>query len=242
MNKADGYTGSSYETLKCIWMASQVVEYKLCDKQFDCETCAFDKVIRNYSGGSHSDISKTTNVANVISYKLRSIKFDEKIIYLKNNLIAKEIFYNTYYLGINPILVTFLESVNSILEYERGKNILTGQQVLQLFGAWGMVTLSAPMNFTICDKVTEPIDGNLKSGWFAIIGAERQQITSGKIRQEEWTRMHEKATGIIEGIQSYYPKVGDTMHDGGSQIKFLYQLVGSARFTQILNSLNSQSV
>ncbi|MFA4923421.1 MAG: hypothetical protein WC557_04435, partial [Ignavibacteriaceae bacterium] len=78
-----------------------------------------------------------------------------------------------------------------------------------------------------------------KSHWFAIIGTTHHEISVGKLYQEEWDNMHERATGIIEGIKSYLPKVGDTMQDGGTQIKFLHQLVGNKRYIKILNSLSN---
>jgi len=31
---------------KCIWMECGYVEYKLCDRDFDCENCPFDKAIK----------------------------------------------------------------------------------------------------------------------------------------------------------------------------------------------------
>ncbi len=33
-------------TLKCIWMECGYVEYKLCDRNYDCENCPFDKAIK----------------------------------------------------------------------------------------------------------------------------------------------------------------------------------------------------
>jgi len=238
MINENGYKSNSYEMLKCIWMASQIVEYKLCDKQFDCENCPFDKVIRNFSNDKGTQIVETINVTKTIAHKLHTIKYNTKIIYLKNNLIAKEIFQNTYYLGINPILITFLDSVSSIMAYERGKNIYAGQEVIQLFGSWGTVSLSSPMNFSIYDKVNDTLDEQIPSHWFAIIGATQQDIARVKVFEEGWNKIHEKAVGIIEGIKSYYPKVGETMHDGGKQIKSLHQLVGNKRYINILKSLS----
>lgn len=34
------------EALKCIWMTAGIVGYKLCEQEFDCENCAFDRAIR----------------------------------------------------------------------------------------------------------------------------------------------------------------------------------------------------
>lgn len=31
---------------KCIWMASGVVTYKLCDFEYNCEACPFDQALR----------------------------------------------------------------------------------------------------------------------------------------------------------------------------------------------------
>ncbi|HEX9252094.1 MAG TPA: hypothetical protein VF870_07615 [Ignavibacteriaceae bacterium] len=231
------YISNNYEKMKCIWMASQVVEYKLCDNQFDCENCRFDKVMRNLLNEKETQNTDISNIANTISNKLRSIKFDDKIIYLKNNLIAKEICHDTFYLGINPILICFLDSVSSLSVSECRKNILTDQQVIQILGEWGSVSLSAPMNFVIYDLLDFPIETLLEFQWVAIIGAVNPEVLKGRFVQDEWQSMHEKALNAIEDIKSRIPQVGNTMMDGGTQIKFLHQLVGKKRYINILNSI-----
>jgi hypothetical protein len=236
MSNENAHISSNYEKLKCIWMASQVLDYKLCDNQFDCENCPFDKVMRNLLNEKET---QNTDIVNTISNKLQSIKYDSKIIYLKNNLIAKEICHDTFYLGINPILISFLDTVSFLSVYESKKNILTDQQVIQILGEWGNISLSAPMNFMIYDLLDFPIDTLLTFQWVAIIGAVDQEISKGKIYQEEWNTTYEKALRTIEEIKSHVPQVGNTMMDGGTQIKFLHQLVGKKRYINILNSMNT---
>ncbi len=238
MNNQNEFKSNYYETLKCIWMASQVIEYKLCDNQFDCENCPFDKVMRNLLDEKETQTTDISNIVNTISNKLRSIKFDNKIIYLKNNLIAKEICNDTFYLGINPILISFLDSVSSISISECRKNILTDQQVIQILGDWGTISLSAPINFMIYDLLDFPIDTLLRFQWVAIIGAVDKEISEGKLNQKEWDTMHQNVLSTIEEIKSHVPQVGNTMMDGGTQIKFLHQLVGKKRYINILNSMN----
>lgn len=230
---------NNYEKLKCIWMASQVIEYKLCDNQFDCENCRFDKVMRNLLNEKETQNTDTSNIVNTIYDKLRSIKFDDKIIYLKNNLIAKEICKDTFYLGINPILICLLDSVNSLSVSECRKNILTNQQVIQILGEWGSVNLSAPMNFIIYDLLDFPIGTLLEFQWVAIIGAVNPEVSKARYFQEEWQSMREKALNTVEEIKSRVPQVGNTMMDGGTRIKFLYELVGKKRYINILNSICS---
>jgi len=75
--------------------------------------------------------------------------------------------------------------------------------------------------------------------WVAIIGAIDQEISNGRLYQEEWHTMHQKALSTIEEIKLNVPQVGYTMMDGGNKIKFLHQLIGKKRYINILDSMNS---
>ncbi len=238
MSNDNFYSENSYDMLKCIWMASNVVEYKLCDKKFDCENCQFDKVMRNYTGDVESQIAIGQDVASIIRRKLESIKYDEKFIYLKNSFVVKEVLPNTYYLGVNPIFISFLDNVAIIMEFSQGRNILKGQTVVQFFGEWGTFSLTAPMNFLIYDKVNNPADDLAKSKWIAIIGAIPQEVSNSSINKSGWQKLYKESIKSIEDVKSAHPKVGPTMQDGGNQIKYLHQLIGKEKFISILNSLS----
>jgi glycine cleavage system H lipoate-binding protein len=42
--------------LKCVWMVSGTISYKLCDREFDCESCPFDQAIRETTPfGKHQE-------------------------------------------------------------------------------------------------------------------------------------------------------------------------------------------
>ena len=48
---------------KCVWMESGVVTYKLCDCEYNCEACPFDRALRDGTSpsvrsGSAKDESK----------------------------------------------------------------------------------------------------------------------------------------------------------------------------------------
>ncbi len=38
----------------CVWMDAGLVNFKLCDRNYECEQCPFDSVIRSQSGGKHT--------------------------------------------------------------------------------------------------------------------------------------------------------------------------------------------
>jgi len=236
MNQENEFSDNSYDMLKCIWMASNVVEYKLCDKKFDCENCQFDKVMRNFTGDTEIKM-KNSSVVNIVKDKLDKIKFEKNFTYLKNCFIIKEVLSNTYYLGINPILISFLDNIGIIMECGKGKNILKGQPVVQFFGEWGTISLTAPMNFSFYDKVNNPADDLVRSKWIAIIGAIPQEISVGSLEQNEWETLHKKSLGYLEEIKSELPQVGLTLMDGGNQVKYLHQLIGKEKFVRILQTL-----
>lgn len=239
MNNQNEFTGRDYNMLKCIWMTSGVIEYKLCDKKFDCENCQFDKVFRNFSSDDQNTSSGVPTAMNNVLNKLQNIKYDDKIIYLRNHLIARQILPNTYYLGVNPMLITYLDNVAMLMECGAGRSVSSGQTVMNFFGEWGTISLSAPMNFSIYDKVNNPADDPMKSKWFAIIGALPQEISSGKVGHTEWELMHQKSVNIMQDIMTSYPEIGPTMNDGGSQCKYLHQILGKEKYLEILNSLIS---
>jgi hypothetical protein len=239
MNNQNETSGNNYHALKCIWMASGLIEYKLCDKQFDCENCPFDRVIRNFSNEEENLNTGMPNIINIILNKLRCIKYDEGIIYLKNNLIARQILPNTYYLGVNPILISFLDNVGIMMECGAGKNVLHGEPIIQFFGEWGTINLPAPMNFSIYDKVNNPADDPMIAKWIAIIGAIPQEISLGKLSKEGWNDLHSRSLELVEEIKLAYSKIGITMNDGGSQIKYFHQLIGKDKYIEILNLINS---
>jgi hypothetical protein len=51
--------------------------------------------------------------------------------------------------------------------------------------------------------------------------------------------MYQNAVGLLDEIKSQVPKVGNTMMDGGTQINYLYQIVGIKSYLKILRSLFS---
>lgn len=230
---------SSYEKLKCIWMASQVVEYKLCDNDFDCENCLFDKAMKNFMNRAGDKIPAQQNVVGDIARKISGAKFDNKIVYLKNNLIAKNICNDTFYFGLNPVLECFLDSETSININENTQRISKGQNIIDISGEWGSVSISSPVDLFIYDRLPYTKENIFKPQWSAIIGDVKKEIINYKSSAFEWENSYNKAAGIIDEIKINEPKIGETMRDGGTMIKFLHQLIGNKKYTDILRAMCS---
>lgn len=230
---------NSYEKLKCIWMASQVIEYKLCDNNFDCENCLFDKAMKNFMNRAEDKYSVSLGVVGDITRKLTEIEYDDKILYLENNLIAKNICNDTFYFGLNPILECFLDSGSSVNVNVKSQIINKEEKIIDILGNWGSVCISSPADFIIYDRF--PIEKNdlLKPKWQAIIGDVNGQISNRKSSRREWENSYKKAICMLEDIRHNEPAIGETMKDGGMMIKFLHQLIGNKKYVELLRLLSS---
>jgi len=237
MKDKDELINNSNILQKCVWMDSNVIEYKLCDKNFDCENCQFYNVMRNPNYRVEDRLNKMQNLIDIFENKINSIKYDEKFIYLRNCFIMKQVLPNTYYLGLNPIFISFFDNANIMMKYDQNRSFLKGHTVVQFFDEWGSINLSAPMNFSVYDRVQNNTYDLVRSKWIAIICVIQQDVSVGQISKQEWDKLHKKSIEILEEIKSFYPQVGPTMMDGGNKVKYLYQLIGKEKFLKILNYL-----
>ncbi len=230
----------TYQELQCIWMASNVLDYKLCDKDFDCENCQFDKVIRNLSvETSQKNYSGDpgTSIIDSVMQKVKSQVYEPKYIYLKNQMIAKHLFANTYYLGIDPSILAFFDNINLVKDGGHQGYILVNQALFRVEGEWGYMTFTSPMNFILLDKLNLNPKDIFTTQWYAIIGINQPEIVDARITREQW---HSKQASSLKMLNDYKienPKIGTTMMDGGSPVTNLNRYLGNNEYLKLLSKL-----
>ena len=226
--------------LKCIWMTSQQVAYKLCDKEFDCENCEFDKIFRNHSikmseQTSETNVIKEDLLENVIK-KIEEENFDEQLIYLKNQLVLKNLFGNAFYLGINPIILYLIESVNSIQEFP-GNDIKKNQIIFTLEGDWGKKDFISPINFLIIGRISISPNKLNQNRWHSVILFNEKSKENIQLNEDEWLFEKNNALSILKNQLKNKPGIGQSLMDGGSPVKYLYQYLGKKQFLNILDEI-----
>ena len=229
--------GASNE-MKCIWMTSQQVAYKLCDKEFDCENCEFDKVFRNHS----VKMNEFENEKNIVSADLleKVIKrtedesFDDKLIYLKNQLVIKKLFGNAYYLGINPIILYLIEQVNLIQEFPKN-DIKKDQVIFTLQGNWGKKDFISPINFLIIGKISISPGKFSHNKWHSVILFNDNKINDILITEDEWLAEKNKIVSHLKSLLKTKPGIGNSLMDGGEPVQYLYQYIGKNEFLNLIN-------
>jgi len=231
----------TYQDLQCIWMSSQVVDYKLCDKSFDCENCQFDKVIRNLSVETKQKnyYGDTTGVSilDSVMQKVKSQAYEPKYVYLKNQLVVKHLFANTYYLGIDPSILSFFDNINLVKDGGHQGYILKNQALFRVEGEWGYMTFTSPMNFTLLDKLNLNPEEIFTNKWYAIISLDQPEITNARISKEEWYSRQANSLKLLNDYKMDFPKIGATMMDGGSPVANLNRYLGKNEYLKLLSKL-----
>ena len=232
--------GSS-DDLKCIWMTSKLVSYKLCDKKFDCENCEFDKVFRNLSVKKNETKNENDTIHNdLLERAIKRIEdenFDDKIIYLKNQLVLKNLFGNAYYLGINPIVLTLIENVNYIWEFP-GNEIKKNQVIFTLEGNWGKKDFISPVNFLIIGRITISPNKLNQNKWHSVILFNEENKDDVQLTKEEWTFEKQNTISILKNQIKNKPGIGQSLLDGGEPVQYLYQYLGNKEFLKLLNRIS----
>ncbi len=231
-------SGQSKE-LKCIWMTSQQVAYKLCDREFDCENCEFDKVFKNQSKKMTETLPQhntNNDLLESIIIRIEDERFDENIIYLKNQLIMKNLFGNAYYLGINPIILSLIENVNSIQEFP-GNDIKKDHIIFTLEGNWGKKDFFSPLNFLIIGKISiTPLKFN-QNKWCSVILFNNNEINNIQLSKDDWIFEKNHALTLLKNQLKNKPGIGKSLMDGGEPVRYLYQYLGKKEFLNLLDGI-----
>ncbi len=223
-----------FSDIKCIWMESNIVEYKLCDNDFNCETCLFDKAMRNTfhvsSSNNANNQSKAQTLIKKIFGSFESENDKGNTVYLKNHLTVRNLIGNKYYLGISPLANNIL--MNYTTEHISGKILFEkNDPILIISGEWGKVTVNCPFSL----RVVEYFKKN--STWFAIIECEAEDISENSISTHDYNSDVLAISEAFNDLNLNKAEVGATMFDGGSLLSDISKIIGKEKYLQLLKTI-----
>ena len=229
-----------FDNLKCIWMDS-LIKYKLCDKHFECDNCLFDKVMRNVKL-ELEDIESDSST-NIIAQKLKrlsELEFSHNFIYLKNNLIVKNLFGNTYYLGISPLAYTLLDHCTGFNCCKDGTPVQPHNPIAQFLGKWGTYKLLSPLNFYCLGRLKQEIQNSTPQEWFLLIEANPADIESAKISIAEYNLKSKEVELFLSQIDEDMRNTQSDNINKNAEISRLCQLLNDELYLKLLRILFSQ--
>jgi glycine cleavage system H protein len=149
----------------CIWVDAGLVSYKLCDRDFECEDCQFDQVMRQESrrgsktppgskslaNGEESFASSstyrdalTTIVRGLLSSSVSSTLLADRR-YSKNHLWIKKTDENNYRVGLDKYVVSLFSNTWSLILPQTGTVSRRGAPLSWIILEDGTVVVRSPI-------------------------------------------------------------------------------------------------
>ncbi len=227
-------------------MESGFVDYKICDRDFDCENCPFDKAIHAQCDTSnivkHDEIDEIKNL-NPKFGKNREIPAD--LFISKNHVWIKKISRECFYLGVDHLLQSVIKRISNFQFPFIGSEVTKGKPIFWIIGKWGVVSIPSPINCVITEVNSEVLL-NLNKFFFEDIYKvwllkvkSSDLINSIKFtRGEKSKNLLDKDLAVIKNFTEEMvesPMLGSTMYDGGELLTNLHQHLSNRKYVQLLN-------
>jgi len=224
--------------MMCVWMSSGIVEYKLCDQNFDCENCPFDKVIRNkLIAKSSGEALKSIDIIDEIVKKIGNENYSNRFIYLKNGMFLKNLFDNKYYIGFSPVMNYLLDNVKIVSKCNRGDEVKLNDKMIELKWEWGSIIVESPFTYTCLGQFDSSDNKPSDHNWFGLIEINREQNELNQFSKDGYEL---NLTAIILELQKYkgsYSIPNVYCQDGGFPVDSLCMRIGKSNYISFLKKL-----
>jgi len=234
--------------MKCVWMTSGIISYKLCSLDFNCEDCSFDRVMHNQNASINMDGPLTTDVS---SAGPSSPRLDCSLFYHKNHCWIKVVNPSEVVIGINGILAKLMYGIRTVVLPRIGDQVIKNQVFAHIMLEKHIFPLVMPVNgeITAINSTLESQPELLRTefsekGWLVTIKAynlekELRTLSFGS-KAMEWYRAKDRS--INEAIYAAYNtnrgNIGATMHDGGELVLNASEILTSEQYGKVLDELS----
>ncbi|RPI17732.1 MAG: hypothetical protein EHM58_08210 [Ignavibacteriae bacterium] len=234
MNESDKYR--SFDDVKCLWMKCGAIDYKICDKNFACENCDFDKQMLS---GLKIKGDVQEKIESMFGIGQHTVSFTHPCYHFCSGLMVRNFIANNYYLGIEPYIAKFIDKY-SLLKYSNSNdNVKKGEPVLNISNGWGEVNVLSPFSFNFVEKLEMNNVFSRDLHWFAIIEAERFEILGNSINKRVYfDKLYETKLSLLN-LMKTSEEAGVTMYDGGAIIENWSDILGKSTYKNLLEKLFS---
>jgi glycine cleavage system H protein len=242
---------------RCIWMMAGVISFKLCPLNYDCEHCDFDEAMRSQvrSAGARSKVRKNKTQALAPSEKFEGSRSESKKPFLfftfsvgqveeelylhQSHLWIRQAGDQRWRLGIDKLLAYVLPPPTKVELCDLDKNVIQNRGFGKIHTQVGTVFLTVPLSGRLvqtnsglaqCPELVQ--QDPYGEGWLAMMDwfedhSELEEFYPGlagkRFLEEE--AQHLKFLLKHRGIE--VNNLGETLPDGGVNIKYLHQVLPS---------------
>jgi glycine cleavage system H protein len=237
----------------CVWMAAGLVAYKLCDRDFDCDACPFDAVMRGQAPGAPVPRSSPESPAPglpVPSALLMSsvqpapgaLLFPADRGYHPTHTWVKVGERNLVRIGLDAMATWLAGDASAVVLPVEGTLVAPGAAGCWLVDQSGTLPLRMPVTGTVARAnallrnhprlvITDPYG----SGWLVEVACPAPESLAGlesaaqaRARAEDELRAFESALAALAARGR--GEVGATLADGGERLRDWRRILGPVRF------------
>ncbi|HSE41123.1 MAG TPA: glycine cleavage system protein H [Acidobacteriota bacterium] len=207
---------STVQPQKCIWMTAGVVDYKLCEFQFDCDNCGFDRAIRQRFP---DEMKCTTEIIDESGYKL-----DESLFYHPAHIWMRVEEEGRIRIGLDDFAQRLTGRIYSIRLPEPGETIKRNDGCWSITHRFGDVSIGGGVDGLVVQKnqqleqLPSLINSNpYNKGWAFLLEPHDllqtlKSLYYGKKVREWYTAETNKLRGMLNQSSA---ELGLTLQDGG---------------------------
>jgi hypothetical protein len=177
------------------------------------------------------------NLVSSVIERIKSTAHSKQLIYLKNNLILKKLFNDTYYLGINPVAYVLIDQISAYNYCRDNIDKKRGEPLVQFTGDWGSISVPSPLNFFCLGRLKPELNDFQLNSWFSLIETDESEINAASVTEDFFNNEKDSVIKLISSAQTYFPNVGTTLNDGGEKVKHLHQAIGQLNYYTLLKRL-----
>ncbi len=230
---------------KCVWMDTGLISYKLCTRSYECETCMFDRVMRNDFGAVPAlNCERSGRAFEPEAGVHEALFFNRQHCWarVENPALVR--------IGIDSILTNFVVKVRTVSLPRPGDRVEQGRVFAHVIQEKHVLELIAPVSGTVsavnAKLVKSPeliVDDSWESGWLIALQPDNlehdlQQLLFGK-KARLWYEQCEQS--VVETVGSMIgagsAELGPTLHDGGEKVASLADMLSPEQYYQMLESL-----
>ncbi len=246
-------------------MLAGIINYKLCDRHFECENCEFDNVMRGMlppdnlaiattKGGYDVEVPECDDTtSHLINQYLYSLFSDCKIhldrYYHPSHFWYKSESGNRVQVGIDKLFIKILEPIERIILPGVGETYRKGQLIAWIVRKGKTFPLHSPIKGRIVEINNQILHNNYKQviendAYFFKI----EDMEMSREVQQMCTDMQglDSFTGNVNIVRKYLTRtinqerpedIGATLADGGQFQMGLEKIIGEEAFESLLGQL-----
>lgn len=233
------------DSMPCIWMSAGLVAYKLCDREYDCESCPFDAAMRGCAATTPTVPTPTD---------MPEPEFPGDRHYHRGHLWVRSVGSCRVRIGLDAfgaeLLRRALCGTGALLLPRPGTPARAGHPLCWIHDEAEIVALRSPITGRV--TVTHGLvrhrpellfEDPYGDGWLAELrvgarAAERNRALLGPARIRELSLEQRNALGdaVHTFVQAAGVGVGPTMQDGGESTRDPRTVLGARRYYEVISA------